>query len=318
MTGEPAESAPTEIRLAVIGKGASGKTVMRAAVQKIGLRRRLGEGFEFGPLNRLDTKATIRSISDAEKKAYESIIQRTTKAEDFRYALFRAENEFFTFLYSDAIGQLLSDTDEQGGPNQDAHYEFMKVLSTADVIWACLPLNVSGDGATFDEDDCSTIKSYLRDILKKRVEGSAFALAVTLTKADRAASIQGNHESARPVLDVLMKKARHEFEDLIRYSPKVSNGAVFPVSAFGFGNAQKLEGISDATIVNKEMEPWNVDTLLFWSLDCGLLQPGQPTRLRTKLQQQAVMAAQPAIADAFDKAARLQGSMLDIIKGARE
>lgn len=315
MNAGEAKDEPLQVRIGVIGKGASGKTVMHLAIQKLVLSTRLEDGFELDTPDEEGLKELIRSVNKAEQKVSTSLLPRSTTAGDFCYCVYRAEHTYLKFIYHDAIGQLLSVVND-GQPNKDENYAFKSRLFEADVIWAYLPIADSGERARFIEYDAAVVKSYLRSVLKERHPDSRLSVAVVLTKADRTANMQGSMEGAATRLENLMEHARDVFSSII-LSDKIASAAVFPVSAFGWNNAQELEGVNDSAIVNEKLEPWNVDALLFWSLSCAVQQPGQPTRVRTKMQLDATAMLQPALASSLEKLDN-QGTRIRVIKGGRE
>src|SRR5262249_39586746 len=113
------------------------------------------------------------------------------------------------------------------------------------------------------------------------------AVALVLSKID---TLFKDAEEARASLtDDVLRKALGPLVHLIQQSSRVSDAVIIPVTAFGFGNAVRRESATERNGAAPEAEddpfgsepiwllregtapqPFNLDTLLLWTLFFGL------------------------------------------------
>lgn len=134
-------------------------------------------------------------------------------------------------------------------------------------------------------------KSYLREALRLRTNSRPCSVAVAMTKLD---TLFGSEQEAQAQLPAeRLVEVLRPLVDMLAASDKVAHAAIFPVSAFGFGNAVvfkpaagqpgrngELPG-SHAALESGELEwilkpgatpePYNLMPLVVWSLLCGML-----------------------------------------------
>ena len=159
-------------------------------------------------------------------------------------------------------------------------------------------------------NDLRITLAYLREAIRLRSPKQPVAVAVVLSKIDTMFS---SAQAAQSVLtDQMLKRALGPLVDLIQTSDRVSEAAIIPVTAFGFGNAMIKEesgprheappdhaedpfGAEPVWILREGVDPvpFNLDALFLWTLLYGLRaqentgavdQDRQTRRISDKLQ----------------------------------
>jgi|ERR1700733_11311774 len=283
--GTNQQNSSPEIRLGIAGQGDAGKTVLLRAIETILCDINPGPGLELADLNAELAKKRYSELHEATEAFRTQGSVRTTTARDFRYAVVDGTKQVMTFVYHDAIGQLLQQT-ELDDPDKKKHAEFVNKLSHADILWAVIPVRDVGGDIGIQMQEISIVKQYIADAIRlreARSDASKVSVAVVLTKADVLG--QGGFDEAKPTLAKLVNQIGDRFFNLIERSPSIWSGVVFPVSAFGFENSTLQETSTDSQhhdekrylVDGDSLNPWNIDKLLLWSLASGLEQPrGRP------------------------------------------
>jgi hypothetical protein len=194
--------------------------------------------------------------------------------QSFSYCIRQGHTPLMRFFYHDAIGQLLETSRAELGKEREAdHRTFITNIKDADVLWAVVSVNQHLDGTVWlDQDEAEIVKSYVVEVLEKRSDSSPLSLAIVLSKSDLAGPENDDETKAKKV--ELMETVADEFRDLAEHSRRIHAAAVFPTSAFGWDNAEAIEGhLGYSRTTKGRMEPYNVDKLLLWSLSHGLAQP---------------------------------------------
>jgi hypothetical protein len=295
----PRESVPGawEVRAGCIGRGHAGKTA---------LFRALGEGpvGDFFPsglhVDVGDPKEVAQMIRDAEETQrvlQASGLPPTLEAAQIRYYLYDGEQQRVAYKMREVIGQVLTHTLPDSAPEQQARYdEYLKSLLNTHVLWAvipCPPPDPSPRDRRRYANDLRITSAYLREALRLRPAEQPAAVALVLTKID---TLFKDEEEARAALtDDLLRGALGPLVHLVAKSARVADAAILPVTAFGFGNAVLREeggragerpaasddpfGPEPVWLLREGVppRPYNLDTLVIWTLLLGLLnQEGRP------------------------------------------
>jgi hypothetical protein len=281
-----------EVRAACIGRGHAGKTA---------LFRALGEGpvgdfFASGlHVDVGDPREVARMIREAE--ATQHFLQRaglppTLQAAQIRFYLYDGEEQRVVYKMREVIGQVLTHTLPDSAAAQQARYsEYLKSLVDTHVLWAIVPCPPPNPGARERRryaNDLRITGAYLREALRLRSLEQPAAVALVLSKIDTA--FQDAGEARESLTDDVLLRAFGPLVHLIEQSARVSDAAIMPVTAFGFGNAVLHEpggesaGASPGSVdepfgaepiwllrEGTALQPFNLDTLLLWTLLVGLL-----------------------------------------------
>lgn len=267
------------IKLGIIGQGESGKTCMLNAVRRTVLNQSLGDKLYYGALSATEMKILIDELAKAESALAKGSLGMTYVANEYSHAINEGAKTVLSFIYYDAIGQLLKHVDIKGDELR-RHVEFQKRMSIADVLWAVIPLYKTTKGCSISSTELQVIMSYVKDAVDERPENRKVSIGILLTKAD----IAGTSESAntKTILDNIASEVVKKFKPLIQYDDRVWSSCVFPVSSFGFDNVVEREiqltttkeAVQQLVLnENNNLEPWNIHKLILWSLICGLSQP---------------------------------------------
>lgn len=265
------------VKLTVIGTSAAGKTYLLNAIHRLifgGIT--LKNGLRIGVLDAQDTTMRFNEIETNVRVMQKALLPSTDMKYDFGFRLFRQVKPVIHIVYHDDVGQILTDDDEK---RKSSRGEFLKTLSQATVLWLLLPIQVDKDGKYLgiSNKDILLAEGYLQDALQNRT--SPLAFAILLTKADILEDLE--QEKAKQELRELHTKLKNRFEWLIGCD-FISTSALFPVSTFGFDNAQLItdpNGTNEKgsyTLRGTDLKPYNVDKLLLWSLSCACYQTPTP------------------------------------------
>jgi hypothetical protein len=281
-----------EVRAGCIGRGHAGKTA---------LFRALGEGpvGDFFPsglhVDVGDPREVAKMIREAEETQH--ILERsglppTLQAAQIRYYLYDGEEQRVVYKMREVIGQVLTHTLPDSAAAQQTHYgEYLKSLVNTHVLWAMVPCPPPNPGARerrrYSNDLRITI-AYLREALRLRSLEQPVAVALVLSKIDTV--FQDAAEARASLTDDVLLKALGPLVHLIDKSARVSDAAIMPVTAFGFGNAVLREpggeragaapesadepfGAEPIWLLREGVapQPFNLDTLFLWTLLFGLL-----------------------------------------------
>jgi hypothetical protein len=292
-----AGAAVREVRAGCIGRGHAGKTA---------LFRALGEGpvGDFFPsglhVDVGDPREVAQMIREAEQT--QSLLQRsglppTLQASQVRYYLYDGEAQRVAYQMREVIGQVLTHTLPDSTAAQQTRYgEYLKSLVSTHVLWAVVPCPPPNPGARERRryaNDLRITLAYLREALRLRSLEQPVAVALVLSKID---TLFKDAEEARASLpDDVLRRALGPLVHLIETSARVSDAAIIPVTAFGFGNAVLSEpgGEREGTAPESADEPFgaepiwllregvaphpfNLDTLFLWTLLFGLLNQEGP------------------------------------------
>jgi hypothetical protein len=192
----------------------------------------------------------------------------------------------------EVIGQVLTHTLPDSSAEQQTHYEeYLKSLLNTHVLWAvvpCPPPNPDACERRRYANDLRITSAYLREALRLRSLEQPVAVALVLSKMDPL--YQDAEEARASLTDDVLLGALGPLVQLIDKSARVSDAAIIPVTAFGFGNAVLREPESERTETVPESvdepfgaeptwllrngaapHPYNLDALFIWTLLFGLL-----------------------------------------------
>jgi hypothetical protein len=280
-----------EVRAGCIGRGHAGKTV---------LFRALGEGLvgDFFPSglhvevgDPREVARMIREGDETQRALRTSGLPPTLQASRIRYVLCDGDEQRVVYEMREVIGQVLTDTLPDSAAGQQTHYdEYLKSLADTDVLWAMVPCPPPDPGARDRRryaNDLRLTLAYLREALRLRSPGRPVAVAVVLSKVDTL--FEDAEEARASLTDDVLQRALGPLAHLVEKSARVSDAAIIPVTAFGFGNAVlRAEaagregappGSADEPLAEPvwllragvALRPFNLDALFIWTLLVGLL-----------------------------------------------
>jgi hypothetical protein len=285
-----------EVRAGCIGRGHAGKTALFSA---------LGEGpvGDFFPsglhVDVGDPREVARMMREAERTRrllQLSGLPPTLQASQIRYYLYDGEERRVAYQMREVIGQVLTHTLPDSAAELQARYEeYLKSLVNSHVLWAVVPCPPPDPGARERRryaNDLRITLAYLREALRLRSLEQPAAVALVLSKVD---TLFKDAEEARASLtDDVLRKALGPLVHLIEKSARVSDAAIIPVTAFGFGNAVLSEpgneregappesadepfGAEPIWLLREGLapHPFNLDALFLWTLLFGLLNQGE-------------------------------------------
>jgi hypothetical protein len=233
----------------------------------------------------------IRESEDAQRLLRQSGLPPTLEVSQMRYCIFEGDKPRIICRMREVIGQILTHTLPNSEPQLQARYvDYIKSLVNANVLWVVVPCPPaypdSRDRRRYANDLRITL-AYLREALRLRTLKERAAVALVLSKTDALFAIAP--EAREALTDDVLTCAVGPLVHLIEQSDRVSDAAIIPTSAFGFGKAvlrtdsterheapgSVEEPFGDEPIwLLKEGEspaPYNLDTLFLWSLLLGLL-----------------------------------------------
>lgn len=271
-----------EIKLGIIGQGGTGKTELIRALQMMLIRNLINPGpsLEFAPVDHQSAKAMAANFEKHEAEVGIKSPPRTADAMDFEYALKQGGKTVGTFVYHDAIGQLL-DIPELDEIRQNQENAFIEKLALSNVLWALIPIRVRHGVVDVDDSKIHIIKNYILEAIRvrqrKRIP-SKISLAVVITRSELIGS-DTKSETIEVIKDACTRISKH-FTAFVGDNVVIWSSVLFPVSAFGFDNfiEEKLNGVQgDGNqgyyLACGTYRPWNLSKLLLWSLCASVEQP---------------------------------------------
>ena len=204
------------------------------------------------------------------------------------YALYEGTARRLALQLYDTIGQQINNTTPDSDEKTLKLYDFyLKLLQEADVCWLFVhstpPRNQPQDLRRFHED-CFLVTNYLAHALTERRRNDKLAVALVWTKTDLHYK---NPQDARSrMTEAYLKELFREFTSLVQQSDLISDAAIFPITAMGFGNAhEKPNGHAPGASMTpaerrshrdqgpiylldgtRLMTAWNLRPLIAWSM----------------------------------------------------
>ncbi len=287
----------TEVRVGCIGRGYAGKTALLRALAE----GPVGEFFPSGlHIDAGDPRGVAQMIRDAEETQrllHQFGLPPTLGASHIRYYLYDGARQRVAYQLREVIGQVLTHTLPGSAAEQQARYtEYLRSLVNTHVLWVvvpCPPPDPSARDRRRYANDLRITLAYLREALRLRAPEQPVAVALVLSKID---TLFPDADEARASLtDDVLRTSFGPLVHLIEQSSQVCDAVILPVTAFGFGNAILREeggqregaplGAVDETFGPEPIwllregvseQPYNLDTLLLWTLLHGLLGEAGP------------------------------------------
>jgi len=280
-----------EIRIGCIGRGHAGKTALFQVLSDCLVGDFLPSGLHLDASDPREVARMIREAEAAQKLLHESGLPPTLQVSQTRYCIYKGDQRRMICRMREVIGQILTHTLPDSEAELQARYtDYLKNLVNAHVIWTvvpCPPADPDARDRRRYANDLRITMAYLREALRLRTLRRPAAVALVLSKADVLFDTPGQARVA--LTDEVLRDALGPLIQLIEQSKHVSDAAIVPVTAFGFGKAVRLEGGIDRHEAPGSAEepfgdepiwllregespvPYNLDTLFLWSLLLGLM-----------------------------------------------
>jgi hypothetical protein len=280
-----------EVRIGCIGRGHAGKTALFHALAETFVGDFLPSGLHLDAADPREVARMIREAEEARRSLQRSGLPPTTEPSQIRYCLYDGDDPRVLCRMREVVGQVLTHTLPDSDPQLQARYEqYIRSLVNAHVLWVvipCPPADPDPRDRRRYANDLRLTLAYLREALRLRTARQPAAVALVLTKAD---VLFPDAPSAREALtDDVLRRALGPLAALIETSEHVSDAAVFPVTAFGYGKAvlrgegadrHGAPGSGDEPFGDEPIwllregeapEPHNLDALILWSILLGLI-----------------------------------------------
>ena len=282
----------TEVHVGCIGRGHAGKTALLRTLSEGPVGDFFPSGLHVDAGDPREVAQMIREADEAERLLHRFGLPPTLKASQTRYCLYDGAVLRVVYTMREVIGQVLTHTLPDSAVEQQTHYtEYLRSLVNTHVLWAvvpCPPPNPSARDRRRYANDLRITLAYLREALRLRSLEQPVAVALVLSKID--ALFKDAEEARTSLTDEVLRTSFGPLVHLIEQSPRVSDAAIIPVTAFGFGNAVLREEAGEREGAHPESEdepfgsepiwllregvsaqPCNLDTLFVWTLLFGLL-----------------------------------------------
>jgi hypothetical protein len=281
-----------EVRAGCIGRGHAGKTALFRAMSEGPVGDFFPSGLHIDVGDPREVARMIRESEETQRILQASGLPPTLEASQIRYYLYDGDRQCVVYKMREVIGQVLTHTLPDSAPEQQARYDdYLKGLLSTHVLWAvvpCPPPNPSPRDHRRYSNDLRITSAYLREALRLRTLDAPAAVALVLSKID---TLFADADEARGALpDDVLRNALGPLVHLVGKSSHVADAVILPVTAFGFGNAVlRSQGggpgeapvdaagdpfAAEPTWLLKEgavPRPYNLDTLVVWTLLFGLL-----------------------------------------------
>jgi ribosomal protein S27E len=281
-----------EVRIGCIGRGHAGKTALFQALGDGLIGDFLPSGLHLDAADPREVARMIREAEQARRLLEKSGLPPTLEVSQTRYCIYQGDERRVVCRLREVIGQVLTHTLPESDARLQARYStYLRTLVNAQVVWVvipCPPADPSPADRRRYAHDLRITGAYLREALRLRTGDHPAAVALILSKAD--ALFHSAAEAQAALNEEVLRKALGPLVHLVEQSPHVSDAAVIPVSAFGFGKAVRQEDgtgragldadTADDPFADEPIwllregetpEPYNLDTLFLWSLLLGLL-----------------------------------------------
>ncbi len=282
----------TEVRVGCIGRGHAGKSALFHGLSESLVGEFLPSGLHVDADDPREVARMLREAEATQRFLQQSGLPPTLQASQIRYALYEGDEPRVVYRMREVIGQILTHTLPDSNEGLQARYDqYLKSLVNTHVLWAvvpCQPANPSARDRRRYANDLRITMAYLREALRLRRPEYPAVVALVLSKIDTlfddpAAARAGLTEDA-------LRSALGPLVQLVEKSSRVSDAAIIPVTAFGFGNAVLREESGERPGAPPESgdepfgaeaiwllpegaspQPYNLDTLFLWTLLLGLL-----------------------------------------------
>jgi hypothetical protein len=280
-----------EVRIGCIGRGHAGKTALFQVLSDSLVGDFLPSGLHLDASDPREVARMIREAEAAQRLLHQSGLPPTLQVSQTRYCIYQGDQRRVVCRMREVIGQILTHTLPDSEPRLQARYvDYLKNLVNAHVLWTvvpCPPADPDARDRRRYANDLRIAMAYLREALRLRTLKRRAAVALVLSKADVLFDTPGEARAA--MTDEVLRSALGPLIQLIEQSSRVSDAAIIPVTAFGFGKAIRREDGGDRHEAPGSAEepfgdepiwllregespvPYNLDTLFLWSLLLGLL-----------------------------------------------
>lgn len=279
------------VRTGCIGRGNAGKSALFRALSEGPIGDFLPSGLSVDAGDPREVAQMIRESERTQRLLHLAGLPPTLVASPIRYYVYEGAEQCAMYHLQEVIGQVLTHTLPDSAAEHQARYDdYLANLVNTQVLWAVVPCPPANPGPRQRRryaNDLRITLAYLREAIRLRPREQPAAVAVVLSKIDTLFSSAQEAQSA--LTDQTLRRALGPLVDLIQTSGRVSEAAVIPVTAFGFGNAKVVEGSdsrpgppSDADdepfgteptwILREGVDPvpFNLDALFLWTLLFGL------------------------------------------------
>jgi hypothetical protein len=295
---KPAPRGPAipEIRIGCIGRGHAGKTALFQALSDTMLGNYLPSGLHLEAADPREVARMIRDVEESRRLLHVSGLPPTLVVSHSRCCVYEGDRPRLVCGMREVIGQVLTHTLPDSDPSLQTRYvAYLRNLVNAHVLWVLVPCPPSDPGPRDQRrfaNDLRITLAYLREALKLRTLKQPAAVALVLSKTD--ALFPSLEEAREALTDEVLLNSLGPIVYLLQQSTHVSDAAIIPITAFGFGKAvlradgterHDAPGSSDEPFGDepiwliKEGEtphPYNLDTLFPWSLLLGLMNQSDP------------------------------------------
>jgi hypothetical protein len=284
---------PAIVRAGCIGRGNAGKTALFRALADGTIGDFLPSGLSIDAGDPREVARLIHEAEETQRLLHRAGLPPTLVASQIQYYLYEGAEQRVAFQMQEVIGQVLTHTLPDSAADLHSRYnDYLLTLVNTQVLWAVVPCPPPNPGSRERRryaNDLRITLAYLREALRLRQSAEPVAVALVLSKID---TLYRNSDEARAALpDNVLRGVLGPLVDLIETSKQVYAGTIFPVTAFGFGNAVvkehgDREGITADTTDEPfgdepvwilrdgaDARPFNLDALFLWTLLYGLQDP---------------------------------------------
>jgi hypothetical protein len=280
-----------EIRVGCIGRGHAGKTALFHALSDTLLGDYLPSGLHLDAADPREVARMIHEVEESRRLLQRSGLPPTLVVSNTRYCVYEGDRPRVVCGMREVIGQVLSHTLPTSNPRLQTRYiDYLRNLVNAHVLWVVVPCPPADPGPQDKRryaNDLRITLAYLREALRLRTLKQPAAVALVLSKTDALfPSLEEAHEA---LTDDVLLRSLGPLVYLLQQSTHVSDAAIIPITAFGFGKAvlradgterHDAPGWSEEPFGDEPIwllregetpHPHNLDTLFLWSLLLGLL-----------------------------------------------
>ena len=304
MRSQPADAkpeAPLVLRISLVGRGGSGKTVISNAIYKTIGQIQSRMGLQLDVESERDMAETIKQYRDTTSTLAHQGNPPTLDHTVRSFMLYKGATPCALSKFYDYVGQVFTQPD--GSMQREEQFkELIKCLAQSDTLLAVIPSPPIGSNETDFErfnHDVNLLRVFIRGAINSPHRRRPLSVGLVMNKLDIAF---GSEEEARAALTEQTLRDNRLFGSLIsmlEHTDEVTHAGIFPVSSFGFNNAEEIveavepvmeddgefeEIIDDAAVsyeqsepiwklkADRTLEPVNVAPLVLWSVMTSLLQ----------------------------------------------
>jgi hypothetical protein len=279
------------VRAGCIGRGHAGKTALFQALGEGPVGDFFPSGLHVDVGDPKEVARMIREGEETQRFLQMSGLPPTLQASHMRYYLYDGDQRRVVFKMREVIGQVLTHTLPESSPEAQARYlDYLKSLLKTHVLWVVIPCPPPNPGPRDRRryaNDLRITAAYLREALRLRPSPWPASVALVVSKID--ALYRDEEEARRTLTDELLREVLGPLVNVVDRSAHAADAAIFPVTAFGFGNGllreeddeeQNAEAPADDPFGGEPVwllregvapQPFNLATLVLWSLLFGLL-----------------------------------------------